>query len=187
MGTLFGNKIQKLCFTPFTKYGANNHFFDYWVVLESFIFVILVRVKFCYKIKESLLSIKKKLVAVNGAIILYPKYSLKPCSLFQKYRLNTYKDAVSNKKLKVKVRIKRHLWRWYRWKPARYRLKRFYKKRYINLYFLSKVNILFNYIEINYSSNSAVYIRKPLYDELFLNFKRKVYKSLMFKALYSIL
>jgi len=99
---IFGVNLKKIAFSSTSKYGFNSHFFDYWSSLESTLFIVLVRVKFFSKIIESFLSIKKKLISVNGNIILFYKYFIKPGFLIQKCRLK-----IDN----LNFRFNKYMWR----------------------------------------------------------------------------
>jgi len=163
-----------LSYTTF-KHSISIHFFDYWLILERSISIILIRIKFFIKynfIKESL---RLKLIAVNGNIINQLNYLLLPSDLVQKCKFKKYNSN---------IRSKLYYWRKTRWKKVSYIIKKFYSKKYINYYKASKINIFLNYLEINYKGNSAILLRKPIYQELFFNLNPKNYTVFHYKFLY---
>jgi len=129
---LFGYPLNRLGYTPSSKYAfTNSNFFDYCIILESLLSILLVRIKFYSIIYNSVKNIKEKRISVNGNIIINPKYRLSPFDIIQKCRIKNV--------WKKRLKFKKHLWRWYRWRQASYLLKKVYKqKRYNNIYWLSK-------------------------------------------------
>ena len=157
------------------KNSTSLHFFDFWLILERSISIILIRIKFIIKVNIIKESLKLKLIAVNGNIINQSKYLLSPFDLIQKCKF---------KKKSSIIRCKLYYWRNTRWKKVSYMIKKFYSKRYINYYRASKISIFLNYLEINYKGNSAILLRNPIYQELFFNFNPKSYSVFHYKFLY---
>jgi len=175
---LYGNSLKNLCFTPKKKYAFAQHFFDYVIQQELFVYIVLIRLRFINRLKESLLLIRQKLVAVNGNLVIKPLFIIKKGFLLQKC---LFKLESSH------FRYKKHYWRYFRWKRARYKLRRYYKQRYFNPFWLSKKNLILNYLLCSYISMSAVLIKRPVFSEIFFNFNRKIFPKKQVKRLYSLI
>jgi len=129
---IYGYSLKKLVFTPCYKYCFNAHLFDFFSHIEMLLYVLLVRVKFYLKIIESLSHIKKKILSINGNIIVYPKYLVSVGDILQKCRLQLFSK---------RLRFYKYLWRRDRWKKVKYKRSRLSKKRYISIYKFSKKKI----------------------------------------------
>jgi len=168
----YGLSLRNLCFGNKLKSIAAIDFFNVLAKHEFRLYVIILRARFCDNLLEGMLYIKKKLIALNGCIILNKYQNLLIGNLVQKRFLVTKRHCFYYK----------HLWRRFRWYQARYRLKQY--RRYFSYYKLLRKNIVVNYLEINLIIHSCIILRVPLFGELILNQKKRMFNSMQVKALY---
>lgn len=170
---LYGKKVKKLFYAN-SNWVFNNNFFNFLILLEIRLNIILLRMSFVLKLLQGNHYIKKKLILVNG---LSKKKNYLVCS----------GDLIQYNFLfnKAKKRIKFLKWRKFKWKKWK---KRYNKKKKVKFFFwrVKKNRIIINYIEINYKLLVGIFLRKPFISEILIRNNRKLLSITLFKKIYFI-
>ena len=169
--------LKRRCFLHQNYYGYGDSLFNFMLKNELKLSIVLVRSRLTLNILNCFISIKKKIVSVNSAIIVTPNFCVCKLDIVQKRR--------KLKLFKKYTRYCLHHWRRHRWKTARFRLRCKRYNPYIGVYLFSRNSLYINYIQPNYKILSAIIISNPTLSDILLTdayamLIKRVYRQLYF-------
>ena len=188
--SVYGKKIKNILYSGHTNKKIFNTKFDNVLrKLELRLCVLLVRINLVRNLVIAQEYIKDSKIVVNGKK-KHPNYQIRLQDLIVK---NNSKS--SSKFLLPNSKINKWKRWYYRWKWRRVKAKfknrskirvlkqRFKRLRRTRMYWLVKKNMVFNFLEINYSIWASILIRYPLLGEiLHKNKKRFLFSGLLRKV-----
>lgn len=174
--SLYGKQIKYLVFQKMKKKIAfGKPFFSILSFLELRLNILLIRMRFASKLLEANNLVSSQSIYVNG-------------SLKQKNYLVRVNDIVYKKpkSLSGLTRFFTKKWRLFIWRKWRKRTKcnREGTKRVSLHWFLNKIVLSLNYLEINYKILTGIVIRRPLFGETIMSSSKKILSSTMLKKIY---
>lgn len=173
---LYGNKIKNLVFKNIqSKIIFNSKFYEILNYFECRLNIILFRMGFISKILKINDCIKKNLIFVNGKLKTQ-NYLVKIGDMLQAFILL---KKINFLKYRWFYKLKWRKFKWKRWKDYNFLNK-------LNFFFITKKNLILNYVEINYKIFNGILLRKPLMGEIILNKNKKLVTSYLIKKIYFI-
>lgn len=176
LSSIYGKKIKNLAYSNNqSKVIFNVRFFNLLIFLESRLNILLLRIGFGFKLLEVNNLIKSNNIVINN--------QHKQCNYLVK--VGDIIKCIFPKFLKQK-RFKRLKWRRFKWIKWRKLKKESFKNNLIKFFWLSKKNLIINYVEINFKIFSAIILRKPLMGEILINNNNKMLSLNLLKKIYFI-
>jgi len=178
---MYGKKIKNLIYAnKKTSKIFNTSFFNCLRFLENRLNTVLLRLNFFSKLLLINNNIKKKLILVNNKTKNY-YYIMQIGDIINCFKcFNLIKSDFGT--IFFKNRWQKYKWR--KWKKYCVNKKNVTIQNVPKIFWLTKRNLICNYIEVNYIIFSALYLRNPKLGEVLLNNNKKMVTSNMFKFFY---
>lgn len=174
--TLYGKCIKHLAYKKTqTKFLFGAKFFQILSFFELRLDILLSRMLLTKSYLKSQILLKNKQVLVNGKVKMRA-YITSPGDIIQKI------DLRQNKKSKFHSVPSWRKFKWRKW-LKRYKKKSQYRKT-DRIFILVKKNLIVNFVEINHKIASGIVLRRPLWGEILLENKKRMFRLKRLKKIY---